>query len=71
MMAEPTTKPTAVPPMARKAVDAGAEGIGAQHRQRAQDHPEAVLDIGDLHDGDRQRQPGRAAYGIAEPHRAE
>ena len=35
MMAEPTTKPTAVPPTARRAVEPVPKGVGPQHRQGA------------------------------------
>ena len=49
----------------------GAKGIGSQHRQRAQHHPETVLDVGNLHDGNGQGQSNRTADGIAEPHGAE
>ena len=50
---------------------AGAQRIGAEHRHGAEDHPEAVLDVGDLDDRDRERQADRTPQGVAEPHRAE
>ena len=50
---------------------AGAQRIGPQHRQGAQNHPEAVLDVGDLDHQHGKGQPRRSSQRIAEPHRAE
>ena len=71
MSAAPTTTPSAVPPTARRRGGSRPERVGAEHRHRAERHPEAVLHVGDLdhHHGD--GQADGAAQRVAEPHRAE
>ena len=50
---------------------AGAQRIGPQHRQGPQNHPEAVLDVGELDHQHGNGQARRSPQRIAEPHRAE
>ena len=49
---------------------AGAQGIGAQDRERAQHDPEGVLKPGPLGDEDGDGQSRRAAEAVAKPDRA-
>ena len=56
--APPTTKPAVVPSDRPGDVLAGAERVGAQHRERSEDHPEPVLHRGDVGDEHRQREAG-------------
>ena len=70
-MAEPMTKPTAVPADGSQRGGAGPERVGPQHGQRAEDDPEPMRHVGDLDHGDRQGQAGGAPNGVAEPDRVE
>ena len=49
---------------------ARAECIGAEHGQRPEHDPEAVLEAAPLGDVDRDGKPGRAAEAVAEPDRS-
>ena len=47
----------------------GVQGVGAQHRQRAEHDPERVLHAGQVGDEDGQAEPDRAAHAVVQPDR--
>ena len=66
-----TPKPTSAPSERLERGRTGAERVRAQHRQRAEHHPERVLDRGGLRHEHRQREPEAGAGRVAEPHRTQ
>ena len=65
----PTTKPATVPSRPRSTFCAGAQRVGAQHRERAEHDPEGVLHAREVGDEHREAEADGAADAVLQPQR--